>query len=182
MSNACVILANGFEEIEASAIIDILRRANIDLTIAGLDQRQITGAHQLQVNTDTQLSDCLNQNFDMIILPGGEPGSTNLEKNEQVHQILREQNQKGKWIAAICAAPRILDGLGFLDNKNATSYPTSKEDMQHCQYSEDRVVVDGHLITSRGPGTAMEFALKIVEVLASYEHSKQLQNGMLINV
>jgi len=181
MPNALVVLANGFEEIEASAIIDILRRGNIDVTLAGLDASDITGAHQLSVTTETTLSQALENTFDAIVLPGGEPGTTNLENSELLKKALYDFTASEKLVAAICAAPRILDALGLLDGKNATSYPGTRDQMTRCNYVEDAVVVDGNVITSRGPGTAMTFAYAVVEQLQSSEESKQLQEAMVFS-
>jgi 4-methyl-5(b-hydroxyethyl)-thiazole monophosphate biosynthesis len=181
MPSALVVLANGFEEIEATAIIDILRRGNIDVTLAGLDASDITGAHQLSVTTETTLSQALESAFDAIVLPGGEPGTTNLQNSELLKRALYDFAAANKVVAAICAAPRILDALGLLDGKRATSYPGTKPDMTRCTYSEDAVVVDGAIITSRGPGTAMAFAYALLEFLQSSETSQELKEAMIFS-
>ena len=130
MSQALIILADGFEEIEAVSIIDILRRGKVDVTIATLSGNQATGAHNIITQGDIPL-DTVDRLYDVIILPGGEPGTTNLENSPLVSQLIKQHYEAGKWVAAICAAPRILDGLGLLNGKTATSYPSTKESMTH---------------------------------------------------
>jgi len=176
--NAAIILANGFEEIEAIAVIDILRRSQINIRTLGLDSTQIRGAHGIKLETNTRLEDTLNDDYDVLILPGGEPGTTNLENNPLLADRLIKQNEAKKWIAAICAAPRILNNLKILDNKQATSFPTTRPYMTRCQYSENPVVIDEHIITSRGPGTAMLFAYTIVECLTR-QSTASLQENMV---
>ncbi len=179
MSKVAILLANGFEEIEALSIIDILRRAQIEVIIAGVGGTDITGAHQVKVIADTLIEKIQNETFDMIILPGGEPGTTNLENNPQVAAMIQRQAQSGQWVSAICAAPRVLDKAGLLKGKQATSYPGTKPSMTTCVYLEDNVVRDGKIITSRGPATAMEFAYKLVECLTSKEIANRLKEAML---
>jgi len=179
MKKALIILANGFEEIEATAIIDILRRGQVQVTVAGLNQTLIIGAHQINIQADTTVEEIKNNEFDAVILPGGEPGTTNLQKDKEVAKILLNHAQNEKIVAAICAAPKILDQLGLLQNKNATSYPGNKGDMIRCNYKEDRVVKDGNILTSRGPGTSMEFAYALLEELGKEKEAAALKQGML---
>lgn len=177
--NALLILADGFEEIEAISVIDILRRAGISLKIAGLTQLEVKSARKMIIMADALLQDVLSENFEMIILPGGEPGTTNLENSKKVAELLKNQVVENKGIAAICAAPRILDQLSLLDGKHATSFPGTKPKMTRCDYVEKDVVVDGKIITSRGPGTAMAFAYEIVDHFNGPKTSDSLKETML---
>lgn len=179
METAVIILADGFEEIEAVAVIDILRRANISLTIAGLHGTTCTSARNLIVTTDCTLESVKNTTFDAVILPGGEPGTTHLENSILLSSFLQIHFEKNKILAAICAAPRILEKQGFLNKKKATSFPATKEKMLSCIYSTDPVVVDQNIITSRGAGTALEFAYTLVNTLKSKEIAQKLKETMV---
>lgn len=182
MKTALIILADGFEEIEALSVIDILRRGHIQVTIAGLDKIDITSTHNITIKCDVQLDQVKENLFDAIILPGGEPGTTNLENSELVTANLEKHVQNNKYVCAICAAPRILDGLGFLNNKKATSFPGTKAQMKNCTYIEEKVVIDGQFITSRAPGTAMAFAYTILEkIFGKKILADQLRQAMLFN-
>lgn len=162
-----VLLAIGFEEIEAVTAIDILRRAGIDVVTASLGDRLVEGAHKICVKADTTL-DAVNQaKFDGLVLPGGFPGFVNLGDDDRVLKIIKQMDEGGRYVAAICAAPSVLIKAGILQGRKATVSPSGKAEMAACaSYSDERVVVDGKIITSQSPGTAMEFALKLVEVLA----------------
>jgi protein deglycase len=169
-------LAEGFEEIEAIIVIDILRRADIEVVVAGLIDGLIEGAHKVKVQPDVSLEKVDLSEFDGIVLPGGFPGYVNLEKDDRVLNMAKRMNSTGKCVAAICCAPSVLIKAGILQGKRATVSPSGKAKVAACaRYSEDRVVVDGNLITSQSPGTAMEFALKLVEVLAGEEKMKQIK-------
>ncbi|MEK7299089.1 MAG: DJ-1 family glyoxalase III [Candidatus Margulisiibacteriota bacterium] len=183
MTTALVILADGFEEVEAVSVIDILRRAQIEVTVAGMSDVQVRGAHDILVRADVKLSGVGASLFDAVILPGGEPGTTHLQSGAggaAVKEILTRHAHAGKWLCAICAAPRILDAWGFLDGRQATSFPGTKPHMTHCHYREDRVVLDGQVITSRGPGTALEFAVTIVEKLVSPAARQRLEEALVM--
>lgn len=173
-------LANGFEEIEALAVVDILRRAEIDVVLAGITSGIITSARNLAVTPDTTLDTITSDDFDMIILPGGQPGTDNLNAEPLLHEIIKKFNESGKFIAAICAAPIILAADGLLDGKRATSYPAYSNKLGNCFYDELPIVVDGTIITSQGPGTAIAFALEIVKILVSDQISKTIAEAMLI--
>jgi protein deglycase len=173
-----IILANGFEEIEAIASIDILRRGKARVTIAGVGSININGSQGLKVTTDITVDEAVKNEYAVVILPGGEPGTTNLQNSALVKQILNKHYEANKYIAAICAAPRILNNLGFLNGVKATSYPGTKSLMNNCVYVEKAVVVDGQFITSRGPGTAMAFAYTILKVLNKSDLSDKLQKSM----
>jgi protein deglycase len=167
MSRVLVPLAEGFEEIEAVTVIDLLRRAGIEVVTASLQPGTVTGSHGIAVEPDTDLDSLLEQPFDMVALPGGMPGAANLAADTRVLAIVRRQADNGQFTAAICAAPSVLAKAGLLAGKRATSFPgfLSSDSAPGTTLSEDSVVADGKVITSRGPGTAMDFALALVEHL-----------------
>lgn len=178
MKKVLVLLAEGFEEIEAITIIDVLRRADLDVKTAALTQQRVTGAHNIAVFADSLLDAAKDGVYDAIILPGGMPGSRNLRDDSRVLQLLRTQQQSDRYLGAICAAPIALEAAGVLKNKRATCYPGYE--LPSAQFSEERVLTDGKLVTSRGPGTALEFALEWVRLLASAETAEKLQAGMIM--
>jgi 4-methyl-5(b-hydroxyethyl)-thiazole monophosphate biosynthesis len=179
MSKVLVMLADGFEEIEAVTIIDVLRRAGIQVTSASLGEKIVRGAHELSLTADCRLDDVSSEVFDAIILPGGMPGSRNLRDDPRVIGLLRQQAEGGRYLGAICAGPIALEAAGVLKGKRATSYPGS--DLPSARYSEDRVVTDGKLVTSRGPGTALEFALEWVRLLTGAQKADQLRTSMIVS-
>jgi len=174
---AILFLAPGFEEIEAVSVYDILRRANVDVTLAGLSHPKVIGAHGLIVETSCTVESAIQRTYDMVILPGGEPGVSNLQAYPGLINYIEKQVHETRWIAAICAAPRLLNP--FLKNKKATSYPGVKDQMTHCFYQEDPVVIDAPFITSRGPGTSMAFAYAILRVLSLETMASTLETAML---
>ncbi|HZV63040.1 MAG TPA: DJ-1 family glyoxalase III [Methylophilaceae bacterium] len=176
MSKVLIPLADGCEEIEAVTIIDILRRAGVAVTAAGLSTRQIKCSRGTVIMADDLLDDVLNNNFDMIVLPGGMPGAEHLKNDQRIINLLQNMAVKNKYVAAICAAPMALHTAGLLDNKAATSFPGVLDKLPGShRYSTQPVVVDGNLVTSRGPGTAMDFALTLVELLCGTEQRKQVE-------
>lgn len=178
---ALVILAEGFEDIEAVASIDILRRAEIEVTVAGLNDTKIKGSRGILILADKKLDDAV-ADFDALILPGGMPGARNLGASEKVRTIVRTMNGQGKIIAAICAAPpKVLVAAGVLKNRSATCYPGMEKEFEKDTVFKDLpVVVDGNLITSRGVGTALAFALTIVEKLAGRETAERVKKAALV--
>jgi len=168
MSRVLVPLAQGCEELEAVTIIDILRRAGVEVVTAGLDARPVTAAHGTGLAPDTTLDRALSQSFDMVVLPGGLPGSTHLAEDPRILRLVQDMARAGKYTAAICAAPTVLAKAGVLAGKRATSYPGFLEGMElsDVRVENAAVVVDGKVVTSRGPGTAMDFALELVRLLA----------------
>ncbi len=180
---AIVLLAEGFEEIEALAPVDVLRRAGIRVTIAGVDASTVKSSRGVSVGTDMLLDQVIELS-DAVIVPGGMPGSTNLARSEKVSEFLKKMNESRKLIAAICAAPAVvLAPLGILDGKKATCYPGCEADFTPgTRYSAESVVTDGNVITSQGPGTALAFSLAIVEALAGTAMVKTLREKMLIGV
>ena len=176
MMRVLVPLAEGFEEIEAISVIDILRRAEIEVVTAGLKEGLAEGSHKVKVLPDTTLEKVDWHDFDGLVLPGGAPGFVNLGNDPRILDLAREMNRAGKCVAAICAAPSVLIKAGVLQNRKATVSPSGKAQVQACaDFREDRVVVDKNLITSRAPGTALEFALKLVEALAGREKMEQVK-------
>ncbi|WP_028950834.1 DJ-1 family glyoxalase III [Sulfurihydrogenibium subterraneum] len=179
MAKVLVPLADGFEEIEAISIVDILRRAGIEVVITGLHDGYIESARGVKVIPDTTIDKVSADEFDMIVLPGGQPGTDNLNKDERVKKLIQDFYNKGKLTGAICAAPYVLASAGILHGKKATSYPTYKDKLGDVNYLEESVVEDSNVLTSRGPGTAACFALKIVEKLAGKEKADQIQQATL---
>ena len=172
-----VPLADGFEEIEASTIIDVLRRAGLHVDTIGVVGSQITGSHGLRVTVDKKLSD-ISDDYDAIVLPGGSPGYMNLGRSARILEILRKMNSKQKIIAAICGAPSVLAKAGVLEDKKATIYPGMENELPYPR--DERVLIDRNIITSQGPGTAMEFALKLVEILAGNQMASRLKRDLLV--
>ncbi len=176
-----VHLADGFEEIEAVTIIDVLRRAGIDVkTVSVADGKAVRGAHDIPVGADLLFREANYDSCEMIVLPGGMPGTTNLAAHEGLTDQLRTFARKGKWLAAICAAPSILGDLNLVEGRHVTSYPGYEEHMTGAEYRDDRVVRDGNFITSRGPGTALEFSLELVSVLKEDQTVRSLRNAMIL--
>ena len=163
MAKVAVILADGFEEIEALTVVDVLRRANITCHMVGFEA-QVTGSHAIQVQADRVFDGDLSD-YDMIVLPGGMPGSANLRDHELLIAELQKCEQIGKKVAAICAAPIVLNRAGLLKDKVFTCYDGVQEQIADGHYRKETVVVDGQLTTSRGPATALAFAYNLVEQL-----------------
>lgn len=176
MSKVLIPLAQGCEEIEAVTVIDILRRAGIEVTVAGLSEGPVRCSRGTVIVPDVALDDVVNTVFDMIVLPGGMPGAEHLKNDKLVIALLQQMAASGRYVAAICAAPMALHASGLLESKTATSFPGVLDKLPGShQYSADPVVIDGNIITSRGPGTAMDFALTLVELLAGPEQRKQVE-------
>ncbi|MHC5229199.1 DJ-1 family glyoxalase III [Enterococcus sp. LJL99] len=163
MQKVAVIVAPGFEEGETLTIIDILRRAGITCDSVGFD-KEVIGGHDIAIQCDRVLDDSI-QMYDMVVLPGGYPGATNLKNNDKVIKLLKDMSADGKWIAAICAAPIVLEQAGLLENKKFTAYPGYGTKINSGHYLENIVVVDGKLITSRGPATTYAFAYELIDIL-----------------
>jgi 4-methyl-5(b-hydroxyethyl)-thiazole monophosphate biosynthesis len=180
MAKVVILLADGFEELEAVAIIDVLRRAEIEIVSAGLHEGTVSSARNVNIIPDTSIDAISADDFEMLVLPGGIPGSDNLNADERVRKLIQDFNTKGKITGAICAAPYVLANAGILDGKRATSYPTFKDRLGSAVYEEKTVVEDGNVLTSRGPGTALCFGLAIVERLAGKEKAQQIKEAMLI--
>jgi 4-methyl-5(b-hydroxyethyl)-thiazole monophosphate biosynthesis len=181
MARACVLLAPGFEEIEAVTIIDVLRRAEIETCVVGVESRSVEGAHGIVLGADAELHEAALEPWDLVVLPGGLPGATNLRDSLAVQQLLRAQHANGGRLGAICAAPIALSAAGVLAGRRATSYPAFAEQIRCGEYLEQAVVVDGPIITSRGPATALAFALRLVRELQGAEREAAVGKAMLVS-
>lgn len=177
MTTVLVPLANGCEELEAVTIIDLLRRADISVVTAGLDQQPVTCSRGTIIIPDTTIDNIKNDIFDMVVLPGGLPGADHLRDDERVQNILRKHASADKYTAAICAAPSALAAAGLLNNRKATSYPgvLATLKLTNTTITDNPVEIDGKIITSRGPGTAMDFALTLIETLEGPEKRQAVE-------
>jgi 4-methyl-5(b-hydroxyethyl)-thiazole monophosphate biosynthesis len=179
MSKILVPIAKGFEEIEAVSIIDVCRRAGIEVVVAGVDAELIEGANGMVLKSDCLIDSVSSDDIDMVVLPGGWDGTRVLAHDERVQNLLKEMKTKSKLIGAICAAPYALHKADVL-NQNFTCYPSVEEQIRIDGYSSDsKVVIDDNVITSRGPATAICFALEIVKILVGDETYIQLKGGLL---
>lgn len=179
MSKVLVPISTGFEEIEALSIIDICRRAEIQVIIAGVRELEVRGAHNIKVTADAKIEDVKSDDFDMIVLPGGLPNAFNLAQDEDVQELLKQFKKEDKYVCAICAAPFALHEAEVL-NQNYTCYPSFEKQIRLDGYSaENDVVVDGKVITSRGPATAMKFALELVKTLCGEKKYNEVKEGLL---
>lgn len=164
MSRVLIPLAEGCEELEAVTLIDLLRRAGIEVVVAGLKEGPVTASRGTVLMPDTALDAVLGDDFDMLVLPGGMPGAEHLDQDPRIHKLVQRLAEEGKYTAAICAAPKVLANAGVLDGRQATSYPgfIDAMDLPATRVLEQSVVVDDKIVTSRGPGTAMDFALELI--------------------
>ncbi|RBQ31750.1 DJ-1 family protein [Arcobacter sp. FW59] len=179
MAKILVAIANGFEEIEAVSIIDIARRADIEVTIAGVEDINLIGAHNIQIKADVKIEEVSTQNFDMIVLPGGLPNAFTLAEDKNVQRLLKEFKENNKKIGAICAAPYALHKADVLEG-NYTCYPSFEKKIKDDGYYDDKdVVTDNNIITSKGPATSIFFALEIVKTLKGEEVYKAIKDGLL---
>ena len=181
MIKVSVLLADGFEEIEALTIVDLLRRAQIYVdTISIMEDYTVHGAHGINIQTEDLFEEVNFVESDMIVLPGGMPGAATLDKHEGLRKLLLDFAAKGKPIAAICAAPMVLGKLGLLKGKKATCYPGFEQYLEGAECVSEPVVRDGSIITGMGPGAAMEFALAIVDMLVGKEKVDELVEAMCV--
>ncbi|MCK4742551.1 MAG: DJ-1/PfpI family protein [Sulfuriflexus sp.] len=178
MASVLIPLAQGCEELEAVTIIDLLRRAGVSVTTASLDNKNVTASRGVVLVPDTDLESALQQNYDMIVLPGGLPGADHLDNDSRLRERIIKMADQGKYIAAICAAPKVLASTGILKGKKATAYP-GVLDALDIKSEGSAVVEDGNIITSRGPGTAMDFALTLIERLVGVEKRDEVEKGLV---
>lgn len=177
-----VYIAEGFEEIEALTPVDVLRRAGLETETVSLGESlQVTGAHGITIVCDRTLEGSAETAIDALILPGGMPGAANLAGSEVLLDRIRRESAKGTLICAICAAPMVLAKAGVLQGRKATIYPGMEQEMPGAVLCGDRVCTDGNIITSRGPATAMPFALEILKELAGIPARDRVQEGMLFH-
>jgi 4-methyl-5(b-hydroxyethyl)-thiazole monophosphate biosynthesis len=184
MARVLIPLAEGCEEMEAVTVIDLLRRAQIEVISAGLEEGPVRGSRGTVLVPDTTLDAVMEEEFDMIVLPGGLPGSARLDADPRVRDLLRRYQAEQRFAAAICAAPKVLANAGLLNGKSATSYPgtVTLEDFPEVDLLDAPVVVDGKVITSRGPGTAMDFALQLIESLAGKAKRDEVEIALVREV
>lgn len=176
----CVFLAEGFEEIEGLTVVDILRRADIKtVTVSVSENKNVTGAHGITVQADCIFAEAYYGDVKMIVLPGGMPGTANLERHQGLAELLHSFYTEEKHIAAICAAPSILGKRGMLEGRKAVSYPAKESELHGAQVLKDSVVQDGFVITSRGMGTAIPFALKLTAVLCGEEKANEIKEAII---
>lgn len=178
-----VPIADGVEEIEAVSIIDVLRRAGADVTVASVQELQATASRGVKLVADKLISQCVGETYDLIALPGGMPGAEHLRDCQELEVMLKRQDQENRLLAAICASPAVVFlHRGLLDKRRATCHPNFVQKLKDAEVAESRVVVDGNCVTSQGPGTALEFALKLVELLFGKEKARQTAEPMLVEV
>ncbi len=181
MSRVLVPLAEGFEELEAITITDLLVRANIQVITAGLNDEPVKASRGTVVIPQANIDNLLADKFDMIVLPGGLPGANHLRDNTAVQSIIKKQAAEGKYIAAICAAPKALAQAGVLKNKTVTCYPGALDEINlpDTEIQSSQIEIDGNIITSRGPGTAIDFALTLIELLEGREIRDKVETGLV---
>jgi len=181
MATVLVPLAQGCEELEAVTIIDLLRRAGITVVSAGLNERPVKASHGVTLIPDTTLDDALSQPYDMVVLPGGLPGADHLNGDLRLREVLKKMNDSGKFTAAICAAPKVFASMGLLVGRRATAYPGVLDNISvpGMKLTGESVTIDGRIITSRGPGTAIDFALTLIEQLAGEEKRAEVEGALV---
>jgi len=179
MASVLVPIANGFEEIEAVSLIDVMRRGGIEVVTASLDDREVHGANGIAIVANNKIADVRAEDFDMIVLPGGHNNAMALKESPRVQELLKAFDSAGKNVGAICAAPMALHEAGLIKNKY-TCYPSYEEQIGIEKFTDkQKVVIDGNIMTSRGPGTAICFGLEIVKVLVGEETYEGLKKGLL---
>jgi len=181
--NVLVPLAEGFEEIEAVTIVDILRRAGATVTTAGLHKRNVTGSHGISIIADSVIQEEIDKEWDLVALPGGVPGAQNLAENEDVVTLIQKASAHKKFTAAVCAAPIVLEKAGVIKGKKVTSHPSVEKEIVTAFHQEARTLVDDKIITGQSCGSAMEFAFELVAVLYGEEKVKEMDKSILsVNV
>ena len=174
-----LFLADGFEEIEALVVVDILRRANIEIeTVSISNETKVTGSHKIPVIADKTIGEIDKNKYECFILPGGLPGTTNLGNSKTVTEVLLWANNQKKYIAAICAAPSVLGKLNILNGKNATCYPGYETELLGANRTNEKVVTDSNVVTSKGAGTAHDFAFELVKILKDEKTAEDIKNAM----
>lgn len=179
MAKVLVPLADGCEELEAVTIIDLLRRAGIEVVVAGLKAGVVKASRGVQLVPDVTLERALADEYDMVVLPGGMPGASHLKDDVRIIDLLKKMASAGKYTAAICAAPMVLAEAGLLHGKQATGYPGVLDSLADVTLRAEAVVRDGAVLTSRGPGTAMDFALTLVETLTGIATRERVEAALV---
>ena len=182
MKTVLLFLADGFEEIEALATVDVLRRAGVQVTTVSINPAGlVTGAHGISVMADVLFEQVRYADADMLVLPGGMPGAANLDAHEGLRRLITAHAEAGKWLAAICAAPMVYGHMGLLDGRKATCYPGFEGELDGAAYTAAPVEKDGNIITGKGPAVVLPFAYALAEVLVGEEIVAQVKAGMLYN-
>lgn len=182
MAKVYEYIANGTEEIEALTTIDVLRRAGIEVVSVSInDTAEVTMAHGVRMTCDTTVAEANVNDADMLLLPGGMPGATNLNDCEALRSAVKKHYDQGKKVGAICAAPLILGGLGILQGKRATCYPGFENQMTGATYTKELFTIDGNVITGEGPAATLPYAYAILEMLGKGKEAEQLKEGMMFN-
>lgn len=182
MARAYIFLATGYEEVEMLTVVDMVRRANIDIDMVSVsDKREVTSSHNVTIVADKLISEIDFEEAEMLILPGGIPGTPNLEACQELCQALKKFAAEGKWVSAVCAAPTVLGNLGILDGHKATCYPSFAETIKCGEYVKQPVVVDDKVITSRGMGTCIEFAGEIITALENETLANDIKKAIIYN-
>ncbi len=172
MCKVFAFLAEGLEEVECLAVVDVLRRANIDVTLVSMTgERQVTGSHNISIVTDALYDEVNPEEADLLFLPGGMPGTSNLKAHQGLAKDLEEANRQGRRIAAICAAPSVLGGMGLLKGKTATCYPGYEDQLEGASCSQSGVITDGNITTARGLGYALDLGIELVRLFSGSEHA-----------
>jgi len=180
MIRATVFLADGFEEVEGLTTVDLLRRAEVRVTMVSImDDKMVTGAHGIRVEADACFADAEYEEESLLVLPGGMPGTLNLGAHKGLTELLKRFNAEGRKLAAICAAPSVLGQLGILEGKRATSYPGFEGQLIGAETTENRVEVSGNVTTSRGVGTAIPFALALIAQLVSEDRANEIKEEII---
>lgn len=180
MRQVYIFIAQGFEEIEGLTVVDLLRRVNIPITTVSISSSlEVTGAHGITITTDALFSNLDFSDADMLVLPGGAPGTCNLNAFEPLKDLLKKFYAESKYIGAICAAPMILGQLGFLNGRKATCYPGFEKDLIGATHVTESVVIDGPIITSRGLGTAIDFAGELIALLTDRKTAEQVKRQVI---
>lgn len=177
-----IFIAPGTEETEAIAVLDILRRGQVDASFVSIEQRQVSGAHGITLTADTTIQELApSQLFDAIVLPGGLPGANHLDECTQLEEIIQRHHEAGKYLCAICAAPMVLGKRGLLQGKKASAYPGFQQHLTGAQYSNEGVSEDGQFITGRGPAYAFHFALSVLQAVTNKATAEEVAAGLLMN-
>lgn len=180
MKKVAVMLAEGFEEVEAFVVVDLLRRAEIYVDTISLEEEQVYGSHGIVVLGDGSFADTEFSDYDMIVLPGGMPGTLHLREHRGLREVLKEFERKEKFIGAICAAPLVLSRCGILHHRKFTCYPSVEEQIPEGIFSSAEAIRDGHIITGRSLGSAISFALLLIEALVGVEKKKEVAKGIVL--
>ena len=179
MKKVLLFFANGTEEIEALTVVDILRRAGADVTVAGVGGKNLTGSHNIRINADTDAAELTSFDYDMVVVPGGLPGTTYLDESAVVDQALKTVSEKGGYLAAICAAPMVLGKRGYLNGRYAVCYPGFEKYLTGAKTCDGRVITDGAFTTAIGMGAAVEFGAELVSCLLGIDAAAELYTAVL---